>query len=76
MIASKKKKIVALVIAIITAICTAVGAFFGVSCKTVQVNSSGSTEVNVEQSSSLEGVVEVPKKGTDENESVALEKKK
>lgn len=61
-----KKKIVALVLSIITAICTAVGAFFGVSCKTVQVNSSGSTEVNVEQSSSLKGEadVRIPEKGT------------
>ena len=61
------KRIVALSIAIITAICTAVGTFFGVSCKTVQVNSSGSTEVHVEQSSSLKGEadVRIPKKGTD-----------
>ena len=55
----KVKKIVALVIGIVTAICTAVGAFFGTSCKTVQVNSSGSTEVNVEQSSSLKGEANV-----------------
>lgn len=71
MATAKQKKIVALVITIVTAICTAIGAFFGISCKTVQVNSSGSTEVCVEQSSSLKGSVEVPKKGT-EPESVVV----
>lgn len=59
MTTTTKKKVIALVITIITGICTAVGAFFGISCKTVQVNSSGSTEVNVEQSSDLKGEANV-----------------